>query len=42
MISMSTNFSLVPLLLFADLSVPEFHFQLKKKKLGKSPGESRT
>ena len=29
---MFTNFSLVLLLLFADLSVPIFHFQLKKKK----------
>ena len=39
---MFTNLCYVRLLLFADLPVLKFHFQLKKKKLGKSPGESRT
>ena len=35
---MFTFLRLVHLLLFADLTVPKFHFQLKKKKLGKTPG----
>ena len=39
---MFTNLCLVLLLLFADLPVPKFHFQSKKKKLGKTPRESRT
>ena len=39
---MFTFLRLVHLLLFADLTVPKFHFQLKKKKLGKTPGENQT
>ena len=34
---MFTNLCLVRLLLFADLPVPKFHFQLKKKNQGKVP-----
>ena len=40
---MFTNCCLVCLLLFSDLPVPKFHFQLqKKKKLEKSPGKGWT
>ena len=39
---MFANLCLVLLLLFADSPVPKFHFQLKKKKLEKSPGKGRT
>ena len=39
---MFKNLCLVLLLLFADSPVPKFHFQLKKKKLEKSPRKGRT
>ena len=39
---MFTNLFLVVLMLFADLPIPKFHFQLQKKRLGKSSGKGQT
>lgn len=39
---MFTNLFLVVLMLFADLPIPKFHFQLQKKRLEKSSGKGQT